>query len=151
MKKFYLLFFIAFTSLHGAVAQRTSDEEKIHRVLEGFFQGFSELNIDKLKPYCSDDFVMLEDGSVWNLDTLSFKFMKTRNNAKDFQRVSNIKLLDTKTYRNMAWTYYNNQAIIKHNGKEITVNWLESAVLDKVENNWKIVLLHSTFVSKGRY
>lgn len=149
MNKLYIFLFTVFFSTQSTSAQKhSSDEEKIHKVLNGFFEGFSELNIDKVKPYCASNFVLLEDGSVWNIDTLATKFIKTRDNVRDFRRVNSISLLDTKTNKNMAWTYYNNQATIQHNGKAITVNWLESAVLNKVDNDWKIVLLHSTFVNK---
>ena len=151
MKKLYFFLFAFVLHVQGTVAQKKgSDEEKIQQVLSDFFQGFSELNIEKLKPSCANDFVLLEDGMVWNIDTLSAKFTTTKKNAKDFKRVNSIRLLDTKTNKNIAWTYYNNQATIQHNGKEITVNWLESAVLHKIDNAWKIVLLHSTFVNKVR-
>lgn len=151
MKKLYFLLFAFIFHSHCSLAQKKgSEEEKIQQVLSDFFEGFSELNIEKVRPACANDFVLLEDGMVWNIDTLSAKFTRTKQNTKDFKRINNLKLLDTKTNRNIAWTYYNNQATIQHNGKQITVNWLESAVLHKVDNDWKIVLLHSTFVNKVR-
>lgn len=148
--KFLPALFCFYFSFAVAQPKNLSEEDKIHQVITEYFEGFSELNISKVKSNCTNDFKLLEDGSVWNIDTLAVKFVKTKAGARDLKRITKLDFLGTKIHRNMAWTYYNNQAIFQQSGKEMKIQWLESAILNKDGDSWKILMLHSTFVQNDR-
>jgi hypothetical protein len=107
------------------------------------FQALSDRDTDKLKSYCTSDIVVLENGIVWNLDTLTQK-NNLNKAATDFKRINTIDLIDTKVRNNMAWTIYNNQAEVTKNGQHSLIKWLETAVLIKEGKIWKIEVLNST-------
>ena len=50
----------------------------------------------------------------------------------------------------MAWVSYWNKAEIRRATELRIIVWLESAVMVKVDDEWKIQLLHSTRVESGK-
>jgi hypothetical protein len=140
MKKIICLlaFLTIFTSKPFAQKEKNSIESSIIR----FFDGLSEFNNDKLRDCSSSDFLLLEDGMVWNLDTLINK-MSPRKNL-NIERVNKFQFIKTEQSGNIAWVSYHNTAEFKLNDKQQTVRWLETAILTKEKGKWKIKLLHST-------
>ena len=94
------------------------------------------------KKYCTIDFLLLEDGDVWNMDTLANKLSPFK--AVSFSRTNHLDFIRTQVKGNIAWVAYSNSADMVINGQKMNVQWLESAVLVKEGNEWKIQLLHST-------
>ncbi|WP_461052489.1 nuclear transport factor 2 family protein [Spirosoma arcticum] len=128
-----------FTPLY---AQTTADEEQVKNVIVDAFQALADLDMAKFRSYCQPDFMLLENGEIWTVDTLEARMkprigsgMK-RINTVDFERVT--------VKGNVAWVTYNNQADIDAKGQKRTIKWLESAVLEKERRGWKMTLLHST-------
>ena len=134
---FISLFFICTTQLLGQ-----KDKSKIEAAVVGFFNGLSLVNADTLKNYSTSDFQLLEDGQIWNLDTLINKIMPRKNS--NIQRVNKFEFIRTEQSGNMAWVSYHNSAEFKQGEKEQMVNWLESAILVKNNGSWQIQMLHST-------
>ena len=131
------LFLISSTAIH---AQK--DQRKIEASIVGFFNGLSLLNQDTLSYYTASDFQLLEDGEVWNLDTLVNKIMPRKNSK--VQRINKFEFIKVEQNGSMAWVSYNNQADFRLGEKQQTLKWLESAVLIKDKGRWKIQMLHST-------
>ena len=52
--------------------------------------------------------------------------------------------METEQKGDMAWVSYHNTADLSVQTKKMKVQWLESAVLIKEGQHWKIRLLHST-------
>ena len=136
------IFFVLLTILisNGLLAQEHNN--KIEATVIGFFNGLSLLNADTLKYYSTADFQLLEDGQIWNMDTLINKIMPRRNSK--IERLNHFEFIRTVRSRNMAWVSYNNSAEFRLGEKQQTMKWMESAVLIKDKGNWKIQLLHST-------
>jgi ketosteroid isomerase-like protein len=111
------------------------------------FQALADRNLTNLKNNCTSDILILENGSVWNLDTLMQKV--SQNTAPDFKRNNSFEFLDTKISGKIAWATYNNQAEITRNGKTGIIKWLETAILSKEDGQWKIKTLHSTLLKRN--
>ncbi len=111
------------------------------------FQALADRDIAKLKYNCTKDILLLENGAVWNLDTLVQKV--NQNTASDFKRINTIAFIDIKISGKIAWTTYNNKAEITRSGKNSIVKWLETAILTKEGGLWKIKTLHSTLISRS--
>ncbi len=52
--------------------------------------------------------------------------------------------MHTEMHKDLAWTIYHNKADITINGNFQSVKWVETVILKKRNEHWKIKLLHST-------
>lgn len=139
MKRTFFILLIAISSTK-VFAQK--EKYNIEASVVGFFNGLSLIDADTLKYYSTSDFQLLEDGKVWNLDTLINKVMPRKN--LNITRTNRFEFIKTEQNGTMAWVSYNNSAEFWQGEKQQTIQWLESAVLKKVEGRWKVQLLHST-------
>ena len=118
MKKiiFILICCVSFISLsaqtlpaQNALPQNFNSEElKVNQTVVKFFDALSELDTQKLKLQTTEDFMLLEDGQVWNTDSLTryFEPMKKMN----ITRVNKFNFIKTVITNNTAWTAYYNRA-----------------------------------------
>ena len=138
---FYLVLFILFFNVNSFCQK---EKDSIEASISKFFDGLSQIDANKLKAYTTDDFILLENGQLWNMDTLISKMSDPKNGG--LKRVNKFQFIKTEQNGNVAWVSYHNSADFSLNEKKQTVNWLESAVLEKKNGRWKIKLLHSTRV-----
>ena len=141
MKKIFFYLFVWFV-LSPIALYSQKDKAGIENAIVVFFDGLSETDTIKLKQQTSADFILLENGETWNLDTLIAKIIPRRN--LKIQRTNKFKFEDVQQSGDVAWVSYYNTAEFKMGEQEQTVRWLESAVLQKEKGSWKIKLLHST-------
>ncbi len=146
MKKTLLAAALLVASLLPAAAQTKPSAEAlpVQQAIAGVFDGFSALSLEKTMRHCTPDVTILEDGVVWNADSIATAFKRMA--GVDFKRVNSFNFLQTEVRGNTAWTSYYNQADMQINGKARQVRWLESAVLVKESGGWKIKVLHSTVI-----
>ena len=142
-KLFFLLlfFFLAFSSPH-IQAQKSDEKGMINQVLTRFFDGISALDVKLMKQYVTNDFLLLEGGDVWNMDTVAVYLNQLKTGS--FSRTNYLDFIRTEIKGNTAWVAYKNTADMNIKGQKRNVQWLESAVLVKDGKEWKIQLLHST-------
>lgn len=139
---FFLLLFGLYCNINLFAQVEKND---IEASISKFFDGLSEMDANKLKTYTTDDFILLEDGELWNMDTLVTK-MNGRKNL-NIKRVNSFQFISTEQNGTIAWVSYHNTADISLNERKQTVRWLESAVLRKENGVWKIKMLHSTRIA----
>lgn len=120
------------------------EKDSIEGSIAKFFDGLSLLDAAQLRAYATDDFILLENGHVWNMDTLVNKMSIPKNAG--MKRVNKFQFIKTEQTENIAWVSYHNTAEFSLNESQQTIHWLESAVLKKEDGRWKIKLLHSTRV-----
>ena len=101
-----------------------------------------------LKNYSTADITLYEYGQIWNVDTLIMKAV-TLNQAADFKRTNTFDFTNTTTDKTMAWVTYRLQSAITRDGKQSTVQWLETVVLAKEKKQWKVKHLHSTLIKRS--
>jgi hypothetical protein len=123
-------------------AQQKNQAENPEAVIRLVFEAFSEGSIEKMEQAVTADVKILEHGVVWNLDTIRQYFSKKR--PEDFKRVNSFEFFQQEISGKMAFVSYHNRADIHANNRDRTVRWLESAVLVKHDNRWKVKMLHST-------
>ena len=112
------------------------------KTIINFFQALADRDTVNLKKYVTSDFLLLEGGEIWNMDTLATKV--GQNKSSDYKRINSFDFIDIRARGKVTWVSYKNQAQISRNGKSGTLRWLETAVLLKVKRVWKIQTLHST-------
>lgn len=131
-----LLYFTASES------KQPSEEAKVQQVIHTVFEAFSSGSTITIEQVVTADVKILEHGEVWTLDTVRVHFKKPR--PADFKRINTLEFFQTEITDNMAFVSYYNTANVHVNNKDRVVKWLESAVLVKESEKWKVKMLHST-------
>jgi len=139
MIKKIALFFLLSTQFSFA---QTTEKAEVQQVITRFFDALSVTNIPLMKAEVSDDFILLENGEIWTIDTLANKI--SRPKPEGYLRQNSFDFLSTKTDKNRAYVYYKNKAEISSKTRNATIKWLESAILRKEKGRWRMEFMHST-------
>lgn len=132
----------------AAIAQPlTKQGLSVQQSIIKLFDALSNSDTAGLKLHSTTDVKFYEYGEVWTLDTLIQK-MKLANKATDYKRTNKFDFVNTTINGNTAWATYYLQSEITRNGKQELVKWMETVVLVKLKNQWKIKLLHSTLIKR---
>ncbi len=143
-----LFMLLANSTLLLAQQKTTKDQQIAQQTVINMFEALSMRDTVRLKTYCTTDITLYEYGEIWNLDTLISKAI-TQNTAADFKRTNTFDFINTRTNKTTAWLTYRLSSIIKMNGKEVTKQWLETVIVEKQKNQWKVKHLHSTLITKS--
>jgi ketosteroid isomerase-like protein len=132
--------------LTGCQPSRRADDEVagVRRALEGFFAAISSFDYRALRAAGTADYVLLEDGLVWNMDSLV-------STVQDLQKDGLTIAYTLEDFRPsiagpVAWATYRNRGILRGPKGADTLRWVESAIFRHQGGAWKLALLHSTRV-----
>jgi hypothetical protein len=139
-KLFFLLTIIAIIA-----CQKKEDPKfelvKVDKTLQSYFDGITKFDYEAMRQACSPDYVLLEDGTMWTVED-HINFLKT------FEGKSSIsyKFIDVKENidGSVAWRTHRNVADAIIEGKPAHFEWIESTMFQRLNGEWKIVILHST-------
>jgi hypothetical protein len=143
-----LLLAISFTGLITAQQQLTKDQQAVQQTVIKMFDALSNRDSVGLKIYCAADIALYENGQAWNIDTLINKAI-VLNTATDFKRTNTFNFINTTVNKDVAWTTYNLSSTFLMNGKQGLVQWMETVILVKEKERWKIKVLHSTLIKRN--
>lgn len=135
MRKIQL--FIIFISL--TISASSFGQDNPFKAVQNLFSAISEVNHTKMKNVVTNDFQLLEVGEDWDINDL-IKVV----NPSEYTRKNYFNVIKTKINDDFAWVSYWNKATFTKGELVENVVWLESAVIIKDGNNWKIQMLHST-------
>jgi hypothetical protein len=148
MKKTTLLLIATvLAGLLHAQNQFSKKQQTVQQTIIKMFDVLSNRDSVSLKNYCTADITLYEYGQVWTIDTLILKAI-TQNQATDFKRTNNFDFINTTIDKTTAWVTYRLQSVMTRDGKQGTAQWLETVVLVKGKNQWKIKHLHSTLIKR---
>lgn len=148
MKKMSLLLIVfSIPALLMAQTQLSADRQSIQQTVIKMFDALSNRDSISLKTYCTADITLYEYAQVWNMDSLILKAI-TLNQAADFKRTNTFDFINTTADKKTAWITYRLQSVIFKDGKQSTVQWLETVALVKEKKQWKIKHLHSTLIKR---
>lgn len=141
---------VFFTTLSfGQVSNETDKKLIKNLVMESFDEIWSKLNSKNIDKYYTKDFLLLENGEVWNNDTIANYLDKTLLDKPNPIRINTIEIIDTKVTNKTAWVAYHNYATFSIDGKIVfKAHWLESATAILTDTGWKLDMLHSTAIKK---
>ncbi len=139
MIKKIALFFLLSTQFSFA---QTTEKAEVQQVITRFFDALSVTNITQMKAEVSDDFILLENGEIWTIDTLANKI--SRPKPEGYLRQNSFDFLSTKIDKNRAYVYYKNKAEITSKTRNMTIKWLESVIFRKEKGRWRMEFMHST-------
>lgn len=131
------------------LAQTTSSEQvTVQQTIVKLFDALSNRDSVSLKAWSTADITLYEYGELWNIDTLIHKAIKL-NTAKEFVRTNTFDFIHATVDNKMALVNYRLQSVITRDGQQATVQWLETVVLLKEKNQWKVKHLHSTLIKRS--
>lgn len=138
-----------FTSISCDQALHDTDKSQIKNlVVDSFDHIWSELNSENIDKYYTKDFLLLENGEVWNNDSITHYLDNAILRKPNPKRVNTIEIIEIKISNNMAWIAYHNHAIFSIDNTIVRkAHWLESATAILTEDGWKLEMLHSTRIS----
>jgi hypothetical protein len=144
---------ICFTTISFGQSSIKTDESQIKGlIIESFDEIWSKLNSKNINKYYTKDFLLLENGKVWNNDSISIYLDNAVLKKPLPSRVNSIEFIEVKILNGMAWVAYKYQAIFSLDNKIIReAHWLESATAILTENGWKLEMLHSTRTKNELY
>jgi len=147
MNKFYTtIAFLFFVTLSYCQVSNTPHKIQItNLVQDSFDELWANLNADSIEKYYTNDFLLLENGEIWNNDSIVNYIKKAKLKTPKSNRINKIEVIAIKIKEKTAWIAYQNYATISV-GNEIVrkAHWLESATATLTENGWKLEMLHST-------
>jgi hypothetical protein len=131
MKKISLLL-IAFSISALLMAQDplTKSDKALQQTVIKMIDALSNRDSFSLKAHCTSDITLYEYGQVWNIDTLIQKAIAL-NQSADFKRTNTFDFINTTAGKSMALVNYRLQSARTKDGKQATVQWLETEVLVK--------------------
>lgn len=126
----------------------TNSQQAAQQTVIKLFDALSNRDSVSLKTYSTADITLYEYGQVWNIDTLILKAI-IQNQSANFKRTNSFDFINTTVDKTMAWVTYRLQSIVIREGKETTVQWLETVILVKGKKRWKVKHLHSTLIKRN--
>ena len=145
-----ILFFFLFQFTAFAQNSTQSDEKQVQQLIQGSFDSiFSEFDAEKLTDFYTSDFLLLEQGEIWDLKIIRDYLTEAKQNPNPATRTNRFEFIRTVIEGNLAWVAYHNYATITRDGQVLReIYWLESATAIKTAQGWRLDMLHSTRVEK---
>jgi hypothetical protein len=146
----FLVMFIGLTAL-GQNSNMTS-EDQLKDLIEDSFQNiFSDMELQALETYCTQDFLLLENGEVWDIEKMRNYLKRSRKQNTEVERINSFDFVEINIKGKMAWVaYYNTAEFMLGDDLIREMNWLESATAILTDEGWKLQLLHSTIIKKEK-
>lgn len=148
MQKINLLLVLLLLSVITSAQNSIKEQGAVQQTVVKFFDALSSRDSVSLKAWSTADITLYEYGELWNIDTLIHKAIKL-NTAKEFVRTNTFEFIHTTVDNKMALVNYRLQSVIMRDGKQATLQWLETVVLIKERNQWKVKHLHSTLIKRS--
>ncbi len=123
---------------------RKDDPNIINKIIVDYFNAISGKDYERLFELSTSDFVLFENGAIWNNDSLIQAVKKKYMLMPDSKMSYRFENFDTKVDCNSARSVYLNIGTRVLPDTTIYYNWLESATFTKEAGKWKLEFLHST-------
>lgn len=140
----FLLLFISFLSF--AQNQKEADILSLKKLVEDSFQDIlTDFKSEKIADYYTEDFILIENGEIWNNDSIRNYVEKNRLRTPKPTRKNQFDFFNIEIKDNIAWvSHYNTASFITENSPPRIVNWMETVIAVRTEEGCRIKLLHSS-------
>ena len=118
----------------------TDDSEKLKSVLRDYFDAIKNKDYHKMTDVTTDDFLLYEEGKVWNNDSV-FKEMNKFPYTVEF-KFYNFKTTIDRVSGHMA--YYEQADFLFNDTVKLNLTFVGNAAFRKTEGTWKINFMHTT-------
>ena len=139
--------FVVFSWLafHGTAV---AEDHPAFQPVKELFAAMSNRDGEAMRKTATEDFQLLEHGEDWSMQKL---VDAVQPKGKPRERKNFFKQIRARQNGDMAWVSYWNKAEIRSESGLRTLVWLESAVMVKDDDRWKVQLLHSTRLDANKH
>lgn len=140
MKKITLLLVILCLVLVSR-SQSNDSSELLKKALISYFTGIENKDFELMKAVTTDDFVLYENGLVWNNDSA---FMNIKRNLPFTvkYKLDNFRIFVDQLSGDITYTNHPDFEFGKN--QKLSLDWIESATFRKINGVWKMNPLHLT-------
>jgi len=145
---FTLLLFVSCQVTQKEQAPITEAEKKIAQdLIQGAFDDlWAGVDSTKISNYHTDDFVILENGEVWDNDRIKEYMRKQLAVTDRAKRTNRMEYLSIDKYgESMQIAYYNFAEFTRADTLAGKAKWLESALAVPTKEGWRLKMMHSTW------
>ena len=101
----------------------------------------------KILNYHTSDFIILENGEVWDNDRIKEFMRKKLAGQKDITRINKMDYISIEKYGpSIQMAYHNFADFMRSDTLAYKGRWLESATAIETEEGWRLKSMHSTWV-----
>jgi predicted enzyme related to lactoylglutathione lyase len=143
MKPASLIFLLLYS--FSSFAQYKSDSTEIVNLLASDYATMATWNAYEHAQNCTADYLLIENGEIWDLPK-ELEYYHSKASSKT-TRKDKFLFRNVKVYGNMGYAVYDLHSDIIENGTLKSYHWYESVMFRKLNNRWKIALIHSTPVN----
>lgn len=118
------------------------DLKGIKAALRGFYEGLSEHDLKTFEANTAPGYHLLEHGEYWSLGYSKFMIGDTKPDGYSRTNRFDFKLIEV--YGETAFGVWDLHATVTRNGTKTDRYWLESGSFKKINDTWKVHILHST-------
>ena len=134
-----LLFLIPYNS----ISQIKNDSIAITQVLKKTYEALGNYDVQSYLENCTEDYLLVENGEfIWTLEQEIDHFKKNQN--LDIIRKDRFKIHTLKIVDDFAYIVYDLWSEMEKNNLVRKFHWVESSILRKDGEKWKVELIHST-------
>ncbi len=146
MKMKLIVFGFLFISLISCQQKMKKDSpQELKKVISNYFDAIKSKDFETMKALVTDDFVLYENGKIWNNDSL-IAFI---DSLPGYQATFALKEFNITIDNYTGSMYYINNADFEFNDTtQLKFMWIESATFKKVDDKWEMNFLHSTLVNE---
>ena len=125
-----------------------AEDHPAFQPVKELFAAMSKHDGKAMQENSTEDFQLLEHGEDWTMQKL---VDAVQPKGEPYERKNFFSQIRARQKGNVAWVSYWNKAEIRRQSGLRTVVWLESAVIVREDDRWKIQLLHSTRLEPDKY
>lgn len=125
-----------------------AEDHPAFQPVKELFAAMSKHDGKAMQETSTADFQLLEHGEEWTMQTL---VDAVQPKGEPYERKNFFKQIRARQEGDVAWLSYWNKAEIRRSSGLRTVVWLESAVVIREGDRWKVQLLHSTRLESDKY
>ena len=116
-------------------------------LIQGAFDDlWAGMDSTKILAYHTDDFIILENGEVWDNERIK-KFMRRQlANTDRAKRINTMDFISIEKYGpSIQIAYQNNAEFFRQDSLVSKGSWLESALAIETADGWRLKMMHSTW------
>jgi hypothetical protein len=147
----YLLLSSCIPSTDGSESTVTPEEQEIAKnLIQGAFDDlWGGVDSTKIEKYHTEDFIILENGEVWDNERIKQFMREQLANPDRARRVNLMDYVSIEKYGPSIQIAYHNRAEFYQQDSLVgTGSWLESATAIKTTDGWRLRMMHSTWNKK---
>ena len=158
MHRYYLLLLVllVFFACQSTVTRKENQAitpaeiEIAKNLIQGAFDDlWGGLDSTKIDQYHTDDFIILEQGEIWDNDRIVAYMREASTRPDRPKRINKMDYISVEKYGpSIQIAYFNHADFVRADTIAFQVDWLESALAVPTPDGWRLKMMHSTRAKK---